>query len=525
MKILYFFYKNISKPGIYLGLVFAITFFATCVCANFIVFERGNLLFPAFWLIGFSILIFNVAYNLVCSFYYLITKPYVLKEMKLKTIPPCAIIYPVRNESFGLYERMKYTLSNNNLPGVRLCFLSDSDRDYLEYERKVVKRLRSKFGREKIYYWHRETPEERKQGNIKEWLIHHYKEFEYFIVCDADSMLPKGALLKLIKKAEHPKNKDIAMFQTRIEVAHAKTLFSRWQAISTRIVQKLYTETNQRIFGCSPSFGHGNLIRVKSFLKIEIPKGILSHDIWDMALLNQKGLRTVYCPDVVSYEEAPSNYLGMRLRDRRWIKGNFQTFPLLTARNLSVGARFYIFYGLYMYITQAVFLAWIILSLLGSSLLFGQYLFFKPLIFSEQNTLNIPMTAMAITILGTVFFHKFVICRSAEDAIDIVKEIFFSTLICLNNIFYQSLDIITIAFQKLAWKPAEKNPYELLSIKRTVKNFWPSTALGLFMLFFGIINTPYGALFAMPIILSFTLSIPIIYITALPWPLKLTIDR
>ena len=171
-----------------------------------------------------------------------------------------------------------------------------------------------------------------------------------------------------------------------------------------------------------------------------------------MAFLSQKGLRTVYCPDVITYEEVPSNYLGMRLRDKRWIKGNFQTFPLFTAKDLSMGARFYIFYGLYMYITQPIFLSWIILSLIGNSLLFGQFLL----------------------------------------------------------------------FQNIKWVPMKKDPFESLTMKKTIQTLWPSTILGVVLINFGINNSPYGTFFALPILTSFALSIPVAYATSLPWPLRIS---
>ncbi len=38
-------------------------------------------------------------------------------------------------------------------------------------------------------------------------------EYVYLYVCDADGMIPKGTLLKLLRKAEHPDNRDIAIFQ------------------------------------------------------------------------------------------------------------------------------------------------------------------------------------------------------------------------------------------------------------------------------------------------------------------------
>lgn len=499
----------------------AVSVATTLFCVNFVAFEKGNMLFPVLWCTGFFVLIFSTAHNLAHALFYLFTKESVLKEADINEVPRCAIVYPVRNEPVGLYERMEYTLQNNNLPGVRLCFLSDSSDEYLKYESDVVKKLRARFGEFKVYYWHREDPRERKQGNIRDWLVCHYKEYKYFMVCDADSTVPAGALYKLLRKAEHPENADIAMFQSKIEIAHAKTIFSRWQKISVGITQKLYTEVTQRVFNCSLSFGHGNLIRISLFFNIEVPSWALSHDIWEMALLSVYGRRTVYCPDVVTYEEVPGNYVEMRARDRRWIKGNLQTYPLLFRKGLSPGARFYIFHGLYIYLSQPVFFCWILLSIFGNSLTFGQFLFFKPIIFYNKYGINIEMAALAGMILGVVFLHKFVIVKDLRDAADILKEIFFSTLICLNNVFYQTLDMLIIFFQKVRWIPMHKDPFEFLSISRAARSLWPSTLLGIGLIAFGINNSTFGTIFALPLLLSFTLSIPVVYLTSLPWPLKL----
>ncbi|MFH1385301.1 MAG: glycosyltransferase family 2 protein [Candidatus Omnitrophota bacterium] len=422
----------------------------------------------------------------------------------------------MRNEPVGLYERLAYTLENNNGQNVTLWFLSDSATDYFEYENTVVNKLRTRFGKEKIRYRHRPYPEDAKPGNIKEWLIHHHQEYTFFFVCDADSMIPKGALLKLLQKGEHPDNAHVAIFQTRIEIAHAKTLFSKYQALSARTSQKLYTDVKQRFFRTALSFGHGNLIRTNAFLRIQVPKGVLSHDIWDMALLNQLGYKTVYCPDVVSFEEAPNNYLEMRIRDRRWIKGNFQSAPLLLKKGLSLGTRFYLSYGLFMYLCQPIVLCWIVLNLMGNSSLWGQFLYFKPIINTGMHPLYIEMSTCTIIILSLVFLHKFVLCKTLRDCSLIMKETIFSTLLSLNNIIYHTIDILIISFQTIRWVPMKKNPYATLTFIKATRQMWPGTLFGIAVVYFIMNYCPHIALLIVPIVIIFSLSIPIMYITSLP---------
>ena len=512
----YTFSRFSINPVIFLILTVSLTLSLTYICSLFIVWEEGNLLFPSVWLAGFTILVFDLVLHVLCAILYPITKSYILKEIDLVSIPSCAIVYPVRNESIGLYERMEYTLENNNLPNVTFCFLSDSSPEYFVYESDVVNRLRKRFGNDKVYYFHRRFPYDAKPGNIKGWLMHHFQEYEYFFVCDADSLLPKGALLKLLRKAEHPENAHVGIFQTHIEVAHAKTLFSKHQSYGVHISQRLYTDVKQRIFGTALSFGHGNLIRTGAFLLIDVPVGVLSHDIWDMALLNQKGYTTIFCPDVISYEEVPSNYLEMRRRDRRWIKGNFQSAPLLFKSGLSLGARFYLFYGLFMYSCQPIFLSWIIFSVLGNSSVFGRFLFLKPIMGSGMNPLFIEIHYFTILIIGLVFLHKFLFCKTRKDIVTVLKEITFSTIICLNNIVYHSIDIALITFKKISWVPMKKDPYGRLTLKKTIKHMWPSTFIGIWLAFFIFNYCPSVTILVFPILISFILSIPVVYFTSLP---------
>ncbi len=485
--------------------------------SRFILWERGNMVYPLLWLSGFAVLSFDLVLNVTCALLFSFTRPLILKEKDLKALPPVAIVYPIRNEGTGLYERMSYTIEKNNLPTMTFCFLSDSSPEFFAYESSVVKQLRARFGNDKIYYRHRVKPVNAKPGNIGEWLTEHQADFKYFFVCDADSLVPSGALLKMLRKAEHPDNVSVAILQTRIEVAHAKTFFSMYQSVGVRLSQLLYADVKQRVLGSALSFGHGNLIRTAAFTKIAVPSGVLSHDIWDMALLSRLGYRTVFCPDVVSYEEVPNNYIEMRDRDRRWIKGNMQTFPLLFTPGLTLSARFYIFYGIFMYLCQPVFLAWIIFSVFGNTELFGQHIYFMPIISAGPHPFYFEVYYFTVAIFAALFLHKFLICRRWSDIFAVTEEIVCSTLISLNNIVYQSFDLAVLLFQRITWVPMKKDPYKTLTFFRTVRTLWPGTALGVFLGYVVLTYCPPVTFIVMPVLVCFSISIPIVYLTSLPW--------
>ena len=134
-------------------------------------------------------------------------------------------------------------------------------------------------------------------------------------------MVPKGTLLKLLKKALHPENRDIAIFQAFVQIAHAATWYARLEKIGADLSQRFSFTAFQAVFGRTISFGHHHLARAALLKKIRLPKGLLSHDNWDTVLLDQMGYRVAFCPDVYAFDEAPTNYLEARARSRRWSQG------------------------------------------------------------------------------------------------------------------------------------------------------------------------------------------------------------
>lgn len=492
------------SPFVYIGLMVANTVFLVWVCKNSSLSEANpNYMF--IWLACFGFLTFNINYVFVASIYSMFLKPEILPEVNVKYIPKTAIIYTVRNESTGIFERIDYSLSHNDYRNVDFYLLSDSDESNYAYEENVVTRLREKFGFDRIKYVPRKIAREKKYGALREWAFN-YLEYDYLLVCDADSVMAKGSLMKLLRKAEHPSNQNVGIFQSRLNGIHAKTYFAKATADSAEIGQKIYIKVNQRIFGRSMSFGHGCLLRSKCFMQTEVPHGALSHDIWETASLDMKGYRTVFCYDVLGFEEHPSNYLESVKRDRRWLRGNFQTFGLIFKPGLSFGTRFYITYGLYVYLAEIVFLYWIILNFMEAY----RYNYFIPV------ELDPALTFVLIFVLGVIWGHKYLGAKSRDDVRKITMGTVITTLVCLNGIYHKGIAILLLPFTRGGWNPMSKNPYERLGLKELFIAFWPVTLLGIFLTYYGFRYATAWAVLSAPFLVNFTFSIPLTYLTSKP---------
>jgi len=485
---------------------------ATYLVASALIVTDETRLVCFIWVAGFSFLFFNVAYLFHLAIAYVFTKKPVLKEVYVKSFPTVALVYPIRNEEFGLYERMDYSFSGNVLPNLDFWILSDSDEEYESVEMELVRRLSEKYGA-RVHYRRRQQPVERKQGNIKEFLQSH-PEYHYLYIADADGMVPRWTILKLLRKAEHPENQDIAIFQCLVRIAHARTWYARFERIGVFFAQKLNFTVIQALFRRSISFGHHHLARASLLSGINLPKGLLSHDNWDTVILDQMGYRVAFCPDVHAFDESPSSYLEARARAKRWAQGTLQGWPLVFMPKVSFPSRFLAFYGIYLYLADLVFLGWVILGLLSHSSMTGEWIHFKiDSIFMGCFTNRLLQGILFFT-FGVIFFHKFVLVRNLSDLRELLYEILLSTLITLNNFLYVPMDILSIPLRKLGWKPMRKDPFAKVTFFQCAKELWPGTALGVVVAYFMFHSLPYVIWPLAPILVSLIFSIPFVYFTA-----------
>ncbi len=502
-----------TRTILFLGGCVLITVAAVRLVLSTLVITRETQLVSFLWVAGFGFLFFNVAYQFIlCLCHLLIRKLPVLKEAYVDHFPRVALVYPVRNETHGLFERTGYSFSRNKLPNVDLWILSDSAEGFERYEREVVERLQRQHpGR--VFYRRRKEPVERKQGNIAEFL-HAHPEYPLLYICDADGMVPKGTLLKLLKKALHPENRDIAIFQAFVRIAHAATWYARLEKIGADLSQRFSFTAFQAVFGRTISFGHHHLARAALLKKIRLPKGLLSHDNWDTVLLDQMGYRVAFCPDVYAFDEAPSNYLEARARSRRWSQGTLQGSPLVWKPGISLASRFLAFYGIYVYWADLVFFLWVILGVLAHSEPAGELIHFEiDSIWFGFCTNSVLKWVLFFSFI-VVVFHKVTILKTSRDLKAFFYEIVFSMFITLNNFIYAPLDMITIPIRKLQWNPMKKDPFTKINFGSVVRNLWIGTALGFYGFYFCSFKTPYFVWQTAPILASLSLSILTVYLTS-----------
>jgi len=499
----------LANPLVFFSAVFFLTFLQTHFVVKALYFGAG-VLYPYFWLAGFVALAFNVSLIFIQSLYASFIEEPLLPEAGPEEIEeiPVALLLCIKNEEEAVLERIRYSLLGNLGPKTHFWLLSDSGADFVEREKEWVGSLKEEFG-ERVHYRWRSVPYERKQGNLADWFETEGRDYQYFFVLDADSIIPRGTVTKLLQKAEHPANQDIGIFQSAIYIVHDHSLFARANAIGQFYAQRLYFRVNQAIFNRAISFGHNSLIRSQAFQRIKLPTGILSHDNWDTAVLDREGYRTVFVPDTLTFEEAAQHYLEERARMKRWMKGSLQGWPILFMSGISFATRWFIFYQIYLYLMHPVLFLWILLGLVCGSRWFGMPLFHG----LPPGSVHPLVPVLTFTVL-VLYGHKFLLGRTFRDLKRIAFEVGVSTLVSLNNIFYTTLDFFSLPFEKLAWRPMAKDPNATVSLAACARELFWGTVFGLAVLLWGIFYSPYWLLTGLPILVSLILSIPAVYITS-----------
>jgi len=509
-----------KKTIFFLSLILLFTFLSTYAVAGMVNLRHSNHFLTAFWLVGFVLFTFNVGYMLVCSLAALFCKETFLKESNLAFFPKTAIIYVVRNENDSiLLDNLTASFDNNPNENIDLWLLSNSDsEDFIAKERGLVEKLRGRFSPKKVgYFQTKNNPLRRKHVCIQEWL-HAYPEYAYMVVCDADSILSQGSVEKLLSKAEHPENADIVHFQSQINTVNRNTYFASFLGHGQDFCQRIYSRTNQKIFDRSISFGSGCLIRCKEFSRINVPDWVLSHDIWDTIFLEEKKHRVVFCGDVVTYGSFPNNYLDCVRRSERWVRGTLEASGIVVTKKIPVGTRFMTFYPIYMYCAQPLFLLWIISGFFANLNVWHPLMVTQRYAFLGASLIDLEMGSHLFITLGILKAHRFVKCRSLKEAKLVFVDLLCSLLLCLNNLVFDSIAVVNWLLTRkkrgMDWISMPKEINEKVGLMPIIKKFWPSTALGIIGIVFGLRYSPVWTMVASPFLISFILGIPLTYLTA-----------
>jgi cyclic beta-1,2-glucan synthetase len=166
----------------------------------------------------------------------------------------------------------------------------------------------------------------------------------FVITLDTDTILPRGSACRLVGTLAHPLNQAVfdattgqivsgyTILQPRMEI-HPKSANHSWftRFFAGDAGLDLYTlavsDAYQDLFGEGSYVGKG-IYDVDAFERSvdkRIPENtILSHDLLE-GLMGRAGLVS----DITMIEEYPQNYFVQVMRQRRWIRGDWQLIPWL----------------------------------------------------------------------------------------------------------------------------------------------------------------------------------------------------
>ena len=174
------------------------------------------------------------------------------------------------------------------------------------------------------------------------------QNIRFVITLDTDTILPRGAACRLAGTLAHPLNQakfDIntgkivsgyTILQPRMEI-HPRSSNHSWftRLFSGDTGLDLYTlavsDAYQDLFREGSYVGKG-IYEVDAFERCvdkQIPENtVLSHDLLE-GVMSRAGLVT----DITMIEDYPQNYFTQVLRQRRWIRGDWQLLPWILKPN------------------------------------------------------------------------------------------------------------------------------------------------------------------------------------------------
>jgi hypothetical protein len=172
----------------------------------------------------------------------------------------------------------------------------------------------------------------------------HLEGVRYVVTLDVDTVLPKGALSRLVGTLAHPLNRaefdDVSgrvrtgytVLQPRVEISPecgSRSRFARWFTGDTTIdiYSRAVSDVYQDLFGSGIYVGKGayDVEAFRRSLDGRVPENTLaSHDLFE-GIHGRAALAT----DIVLYETFPRQYLEFARRQHRWIRGDWQLLPWL----------------------------------------------------------------------------------------------------------------------------------------------------------------------------------------------------
>lgn len=435
-----------------------------------------------------------------------------------------AVAVAVRNEDLSAVLA-RLTPLIDALPAARfvLWILSDTERpDLVAAEGRVWQAFRSdRADRERLHYRRRTDNAGFKAGNIMQFLQVHAAGCDFALVLDADSVMSAARVCALVDQlAAHP---EVALIQTLVTARPTEDAFPRLFQFGMRHGMRAYASGIAWWQGPDgPYWGHNALLRVAAFrdhARLPVLAGgrnILSHDQVEAVLLAAAGHAVRLDPREGGSSEAnPPDMLAFLARDRRWMAGNLQYFPLLFLPRLRAMGRVQLGLAILLFLTSPALLGVMLLGLLNA---------FDP----AGAVATTP--GVVVTGLLALMFWSPKLFGAAEVGLDrarrarwgggavlargVAAEFLFDLLLLpIRTLAHSFAMPALLAPRQGGWR-AQRREAGRLSVAAAAQALWRETLAGVLLLGAFAAAGTTALLWALPFLLGPVLAIPIALVTA-----------
>ncbi|OJH46189.1 glucans biosynthesis glucosyltransferase MdoH [Paracoccus sp. SM22M-07] len=292
------------------------------------------------------------------------------------------VVMPIYHEdvavSTGLLVALANQLQAEGMAGrTEIFILSDTRDPEIAVNETLVVHQARQISPLPIWYRRRLSNEDRKSGNVAEFVRNWGGRYDQMVVLDADSVISGATVREL--SARMNADPRIGLIQTMPMLVGGETIFARLTQFAGRVYGPMIARGVSAWSGDTGNYwGHNAMIRIKAFtqacglprLSGKPPFGgtILSHDFVEAAALCRAGWKVRLDHDLRgSFEGCPPTLLDMAARERRWAQGNLQHSRLFGMRGLRGISRAHFFIGIMGFLMSPLWLALILVGLVLSA--------------------------------------------------------------------------------------------------------------------------------------------------------------
>ncbi len=293
-----------------------------------------------------------------------------------------AVVMPIYHEdaakSIGLLTALADELAQEGMAErAEIFVLSDSRDPSVAVNETLAIDAARRASPVPIWYRRRQTNEDRKSGNVAEFVRRWGGRYDQMVVLDADSVMTGNTIRQM--SARMNADPDLALIQTMPVLIGGETIFARLTQFAGRVYGPMIARGVAAWSGNTGNYwGHNAMIRVGAFAECcglprlpgSPPFGgtILSHDFVEAAALCRAGWKVRLDHDLRgSFEGCPPTLLDMAARERRWAQGNLQHSRLFGMKGARAISRVHFAIGIMGFLMSPIWLALILVGLVLSA--------------------------------------------------------------------------------------------------------------------------------------------------------------